>query len=108
MRWAEIRECFGPRKRWISLNSSIMIKLMGKTPRDALEGALVAEVFLASHALHREGPNPFIALRGEATLDEVKDLLRRLGPCAGRRPSPVTQRRHAKPCSRSWTGRWQT
>ena len=43
---------------------------------------------LASHALHREGPNPFIALRGEATLDEVNDLLRRLGPCARSTPGP--------------------
>jgi hypothetical protein len=57
-----------------------MLRLMGRHPRDVLESSEVAEVFLASHALDRRGRNPFMALRGQVSLDEVNDLLRRLGP----------------------------
>ena len=57
-----------------------MIRLMGKTPRDVLNQSEVAEVFLASHALDRRGRNPFLVLRGELSLAEANDLVRRLGP----------------------------
>jgi hypothetical protein len=40
----------------------------------------VADVFLASHALDRRGRNPFVVLRGELSLAEANDLVRRLGP----------------------------
>jgi hypothetical protein len=79
--WADVRECLGePDLWWIHRDSFRVIRLLGKRWRDALEGSLVAEVFLASHAMDRRGRNPFSALRGAASLDEVNDLLRRLGP----------------------------
>jgi len=85
-RWAEIRACFEPRWRWISEDSFRMLRLMGRRPRDVLESSEVAEVFLASHAVDRRGRNPFMALRGEVSLDEVNDLVRRLGPRAKSTP----------------------
>jgi len=78
-RWAEIRACFEPGTRWISRNSFKMLRLMGRRWRDVLESSEVAEVFLASHALDRCGRNPFMELRGAVSLDEVNDLVRRLG-----------------------------
>ncbi len=74
-----------------------MIGLMGKRPRDVLESSEVVDVFLASHALDRRGRNPFMALRGELTLDEAKDLVRRLGPRAKSTPdaSDVEQARQS-------------
>ena len=57
-----------------------MVRLMGRTPRDVLNQSEVADVFLASHALDRRGRNPFIVLRGELSLAEANDLVRRLGP----------------------------
>jgi len=65
---------------WISEDSFKTLRLMGGSPRGVLESSEVAEVFLASHALDRRGRNPFTALRGEVSLDEVNDLVRRLGP----------------------------
>jgi len=79
-RWAEIRACFEPRIRWISWNSFKVLRVMGRRPRDVLESLEVAEVLLASHALGRRGRNPFMALRGEVSVDEVNHLVRRLGP----------------------------
>ncbi len=78
--WADIRECLGePDLWWIHSDSFRLIRLLGKCPREALEGTLVADIFLASHAMDRRGRNPFSSLRGTASLDEVNDLLRRLG-----------------------------
>jgi len=65
-----------------------MIGLMGKRARDVLESSEVVDVFLASHALNRRGRNPFMALRGELTLDEANDLVRRLGLRAKSTPDP--------------------
>jgi hypothetical protein len=39
-----------------------------------------ADVFLANHALDRRGESPFIVLRGELSLAEANDLVRRMGP----------------------------
>ncbi len=79
--WADVREGLGePDLWWIHSDSFRVIRLLGKCPREALEGTQVADVFLASHAMDRRGRNPFSALRGTASLDEVNDLLRRLGP----------------------------
>jgi len=79
-RWAKLRACFEPGRRWTSKHSFWMLRLMGRHPRDVLESSEVADIFLASHALDRRGRNPFMALRGEVSLDEVNDLVRRLGP----------------------------
>ncbi len=79
--WTEVRECLQESSLWwFSEGSFRVIRLLGKEPRDALEGTLVAEIFLASHAVDRRSKNPFAVLRGQASLDEVNDLLRRLGP----------------------------
>ncbi len=79
--WAQVRECLQEsRLWWFNEGSFRVIRLLGKEPRDALEGTLVAEIFLASHAVDRCSRNPFSLLRGQASLDEVNDLLRRLGP----------------------------
>ncbi|MFI5460347.1 MAG: hypothetical protein ACHRXM_33435 [Isosphaerales bacterium] len=79
-RWAKIRACFEPGRRWISKHSFWMLRLMGRHPHDVLESSEVVDIFLANHALDRRGRNPFMALRGEVSLDEVNDLVRRLGP----------------------------
>jgi hypothetical protein len=69
-RWGQFRERLGPGARWQSEDAVVMIRLMGRTPRDVLNQSDVADVFLASHALDRRGRNPFIVLRGELSLAE--------------------------------------
>jgi hypothetical protein len=79
-RWGQMRERLGPGAHWECEDAVIMVRLMGKTPRDVLNQSEVADVFLASHALDRRGRNPFLVLRGELSLAEANDLVRRLGP----------------------------
>jgi hypothetical protein len=86
--WSAIRQFFETGVRWLAEDSFRMIALMGKRPRDVLESSEVVEVFLASHALDRRGKNPFMALRGEVSLDDVNALLRRLGPRVKPTPDP--------------------
>jgi hypothetical protein len=79
-RWGQMRERLGPLAHWECEDAVIMVRLMGKTSRDVLNQSEVADVFLASHALDRRGRNPFLVLRGELSLAEANDLVRRLGP----------------------------
>jgi hypothetical protein len=82
-RWAGMRERLepsSPNLPWFNEKSFQVLTLLGKEPRDVLVDPEAAAIFLASHALDRRYSGPFITLRGEVTLTEMNDLVRRMGP----------------------------
>ncbi len=84
----DFRGFLEPDLGWATDDGFKIIPLMGKCPRDVLENSELVDVFLASHEIDRRGRNPFMALRGQVSLAEVTDLLRRLGPRVKSTPDP--------------------
>ena len=58
-RWTELRAQLEPGKFWQSHDRLKAIRLLGHQPADALEDRTIAEIFVASHALHPVGHGPF-------------------------------------------------
>ena len=59
MRWSELAAQLEPGKFWQSHDRFKIIRLLRRQPIDGLEDRTIAEIFVASHALHPVGHGPF-------------------------------------------------
>ena len=59
VRWSELAAQLEPGKFWQSHDRFKIIRLLRRQPIDGLEDRTIAEIFVASHALHPVGHGPF-------------------------------------------------